>query len=86
MILTQTVRYTGFEMIKTLLILSRLSGHDLALLTMANYSVLSYGTFGLWGALLANPKEIIVSKNMMTETKEGYELSQAKLPYVTTLS
>jgi hypothetical protein len=29
------------------------SGIDLALLAQANHSILTYGTFGMWGALLA---------------------------------
>ena len=56
--------------------------HDLALLSLADYSILSYGTFGLWGAFLANAQEILVSKKMMQTTKEGYELQQANLPNV----
>ena len=30
-----------------------LTGIDLALLSLANHSIMSYGTFGMWGALLA---------------------------------
>ena len=56
--------------------------HDLALLSLADYSILSYGTFGLWGAFLANAQEILVSKKMMETTQEGYELQQANLPNV----
>ena len=33
-------------------------GTDLALLTLADHSILSYGTFGMWGALLANNGEV----------------------------
>ena len=33
-------------------------GMDLALLTLADHSILSYGTFGMWGALLANNGEV----------------------------
>ena len=58
-------------------------GHDLALLSLANISILSYGTFGLWGSFLSNSSEIIVSSNMMRETKEGLELSRAHLSQVT---
>ena len=35
-----------------------LLGTDLALLTLADHSILSYGTFGMWGALLANGGEV----------------------------
>ena len=30
-----------------------ISGIDLSLLSMANHSIATYGTFGIWGALLA---------------------------------
>jgi hypothetical protein len=30
-----------------------ISGIDLALLSQANHSIMTYGTFGMWGALLA---------------------------------
>ena len=35
-----------------------LIGTDLALLTLADHSILSYGTFGMWGAMLANGGEV----------------------------
>ena len=60
-------------------------GHDLAMLSLANISVLTYGTFGLWGAFLGNAEEIIVSQHMFTETKEGYELKEANLSNVVVL-
>ena len=31
---------------------------DLALLARADHSIVSYGTFGMWGALLANDGEV----------------------------
>ena len=58
------------------------SEHDLAMLSLADYSIVSYGTFGLWGAFLANSQEILVSKKMVRDTKEGFELQQANLPNV----
>ncbi len=30
-----------------------ISGIDLALLSLANHSIISYGTFGMWGAFLS---------------------------------
>ena len=60
-------------------------GHDLAMLSLANISVLTYGTFGLWGAFLGNVEEIIVSQHMFKETKEGYELKEANLSNVVVL-
>lgn len=35
-------------------------GVDLALLSLANHSILSYGTFSMWGALLANKGEVLM--------------------------
>ena len=49
---------------------------------MANVSIITYGTFGIWGAFLGNPKYIIVSQQMINQTKEGYELNQAHLSNV----
>ena len=56
------------------------------MLSLANVSILTYGTFGLWGAFLGNAaEEIIVSQHMFTETKEGYELKEANLSNVVVL-
>ena len=37
-------------------------GTDLALLSMANHSILTYGTFGMWGALLGQGGEVLMPK------------------------
>lgn len=37
-------------------------GIDMAILSLAHHSILSYGTFGMWGALLANNGETIIPK------------------------
>ena len=34
------------------------SAIDLALLSLADHSILSYGTFGMWGAMLADGGEV----------------------------
>ena len=34
---------------------------DLALLAQADHSILSYGTFGVWGALLAKDGEVCMA-------------------------
>ena len=34
---------------------------DLALLAQADHSIVSYGTFGLWGALLAKDGEVCMA-------------------------
>ncbi len=52
-------------------------GDDLALLAACNHTILSYGTFGMWGALLAGGRTIISSTAALT--KEGRELMEAGL-------
>ena len=52
-------------------------GDDLALLAACNHTILSYGTFGQWGALLAGGKVVISDTAAMT--KEGRELIEGGL-------
>ena len=52
-------------------------GDDLALLAACNHTILSYGTFGQWGALLAGGKVVI--SDTAGNTKEGRELQEAGL-------
>ena len=52
-------------------------GDDLALLAACNHTILSYGTFGQWGALLAGGKVVI--SDTAGNTKEGRELREAGL-------
>lgn len=52
-------------------------GDDLALLAACNHTILSYGTFGQWGALLAGGRTVISSTAALT--KEGRELREAGL-------
>ena len=40
-----------------------ISAIDLALLSQADHSIMSYGTFGLWGALLAGDGEVLLPKS-----------------------
>ena len=40
----------------------RLSGSDLAMLSLADHSILTYGTFGMWGALLAKGGFVLMPK------------------------
>ena len=49
-------------------------GDDLALLTACNHTILSYGTFGQWAALLAGGRTVISSTASLT--KEGRELKE----------
>ena len=53
-------------------------GVDLALLTMANHSILSHGTFGMWGALMAGGETVMPLSHI--ETKEYQEIDKAQLP------
>jgi hypothetical protein len=59
-----------------------LSGIDLALLSQANHSIMTLGTFGMWGALLAgghclmplSHKGCIVNKHIILANLTGWEL------------
>ena len=53
-------------------------GIDLALLSQANHSVLTYGTFGMWGALFAGGETVM--PNSHRKTKEYLEVNEAKIP------
>ena len=53
-------------------------GEDLALLAACNSSILSYGTFGMWAAILAGGN--VVMSPTMARTKEGEELREGGLP------
>ena len=52
-------------------------GNDLCLLSLANHSILSHGTFGMWGALLAGGKTIL--PRGYEKVKEVKEIRQAHL-------
>ena len=49
---------------------------DMALLTLANHSIISHGTFGMWGALLAGRGETIMSKEFL-KTDVGEQINDA---------
>ena len=53
-------------------------GEDLALLAACNSSILSYGTFGMWAAILAGGN--VIMPPAMARTKEGEELREGALP------
>ena len=53
------------------------TGMDLALLTHADHSILSYGTFGLWGALLANDGEVCMPTGYSSH-RINFEIDMAK--------
>ena len=49
---------------------------DMALLSMADHSIISYGTFGLWGALLADGGETVMAKDFI-KTDVGDQMKRA---------
>jgi len=52
-------------------------GEDLALLASCNHTIMSYGTFGMWGSLLAGGQ--VVAPSSFLHTKEGKEVKAAGL-------
>ena len=54
---------------------------DLALLSLSNHSIITFGTFGLWGSLLGygDSRLTIVPKDYRV-TDIGKEVYKAKLP------
>ena len=52
-------------------------GQDLSLLAACNHTIMSFSSFGLWGALLAGG-QVVLPKQIM-EVKEGLELQDAGL-------
>ena len=53
-------------------------GVDMALLSMANHSIMTYGTFGMWGALLAGGETLMPKSHV--QTRESSEVIKARLP------
>ena len=58
-----------------------LVGFDLCVLAQADHSIHTYGTFGLWGSLLAGG-DVVVSKgrNMETVTEEDEIYMKSSMP------
>jgi len=52
-------------------------GEDLALLISCNHTIMSFGTFGMWGSLLAGGQVVVPSSFLVT--KEGREVREAGL-------
>ena len=56
------------------------SGYDLAMLSLADHSILTHGRFGLWGALLTNRTgEVLLPKGYDTTT-ENIRIRRANIP------
>ena len=51
---------------------------DLILLSFADHSIITYGTYGMWGALLAGKGETIMPE-IFLRTDEGKQIIAANL-------
>ena len=51
---------------------------DMALLSLADHSIITYGSFGMWGAFLAGKGETLLPKDII-ETDVGMAILRAKL-------
>ena len=52
----------------------------MAILSLADHSILSYGTFGMWGALLANNGETVIPR-IALKSKVGEKIHEAVKKY-----
>merc|ERR1719270_1206981 len=59
---------------------SRASSVTLALLSLADHSILTYSTFGLWGSFLRKSKGEIIMPQEINKTDTGYYASIAHIP------
>ena len=53
-------------------------GVDMGLLSLADHAIITYGTFGMWGALLAEGGETIMPKDNL-ETDIGMAIERANI-------
>ena len=51
---------------------------DMSLLSFADHAIISYGTFGMWGALLSGKGETIMSPDFR-KTDVGLQISRANI-------
>ena len=51
----------------------------MALLSLSNHSIVSYGSFGMWGALLSGKGETILPKDI-TNIDVGMAIRRAEMP------
>jgi hypothetical protein len=61
------VTYLLINIIKT-----NFLGIDLALMSQANHSIMTYGTFSMWGALLAGGLVVYPKSHVRVETMKRY--------------
>jgi hypothetical protein len=57
-----------------------LSEVDLALLSLSDHSIITYGKFGLWGSLLGKEHKVTICPKDFMKTDIGMEVHKAKLP------
>ena len=55
-------------------------GADLALLSLSDHSIITYGTFGMWGSLLGNNNGVTICPKEFAKTDVGKEVKRANLP------
>ncbi len=53
-------------------------GIDIGMLSLANHSIMTYGTFGMWGAILAGGKTVLPKSHAMNQPSLDMEF--AKIP------
>ena len=51
----------------------------MALLSLANHSIMTYGSFGMWGSLLAQGGETVLPKDIV-KSDVGAAIKRAQLP------
>ena len=51
----------------------------MALLSLADHSILSYGSFGMWGALLSGKGKTLMPKDII-KTDIGMAIRRANIP------
>ena len=56
-----------------------LPGVDLALLSLSHHSIITYGTFSMWGAFFSSKGEVIMPKDH-ENTDVGENIKKANIP------
>ena len=51
----------------------------MALLSFANHSIITYGTFAMWGALFSNKGEVLMPQDHV-KTDVGRNIQKAQMP------
>ena len=56
-----------------------IKGIDMALLSFANHSIITYGTFAMWSALFSRKGEVVMPEDHV-KTELGRKIQMAKIP------